>query len=64
MEWLEKDPFINFKLRFEKTERQFLTERELQLIEETTFKVPSMQRIKDLFIFACYTGLSYIDIRE
>ena len=64
LEWLEKDPFINFKLRFEKTERQFLTERELQLIEETNFKVASAQRIKDLFIFACYTGLSYIDVRE
>ncbi|MCK0144860.1 site-specific integrase [Arenibacter sp. F26102] len=64
LEWLEKDPFINFKLRLEKTERQFLTERELQLIEETTFNIPSTQRIKDLFIFACYTGLSFIDVSE
>ena len=64
LEWLEKDPFINFKLRFEKVERQFLTEGELQVIEETTFKVPSTQHIKDLFIFACYTGLSFIDVQE
>ena len=64
LEWLEKDPFINYKLRFEKTERQFLTERELQLIDETTFKVPSTQHVKDLFIFACYTGLSFIDVSE
>jgi len=64
LEWLEKDPFINYKLRFEKTERQFLTERELQLIEETTFNVPSTQHVKDLFIFACYTGLSFIDVSE
>ncbi|WP_299528829.1 site-specific integrase [Ulvibacterium sp.] len=64
LEWLEKDPFVNFKLRFEKVERQFLTERELQLIEETTFKVPSTQHIKDLFVFACYTGLSFIDVQE
>ena len=62
LEWLEKDPFINYKLRFEKTERQFLTERELQLIEDTTFNLPSTQHIKDLFIFACYTGLSFIDV--
>ena len=62
LEWLEKDPFINYKLRFEKTERQFLTERELQLIEDTTFNIPSTQHIKDLFIFACYTGLSFIDV--
>ncbi|MGP1993008.1 site-specific integrase [Zobellia laminariae] len=45
-------------------ERQFLRERELQLIEETTFKVSSTQHIKDLFIFACYTGLSFIDVQE
>lgn len=64
LEWLEKDPFINFKLRFEKTERQFLTEPELQRIEETSFKVRSTQHIKDLFIFACYTGLSFIDVQE
>ncbi|MEQ8418648.1 MAG: site-specific integrase [Arenibacter algicola] len=64
LEWLEKDPFINYKLRFEKTERQFLTERELQLIEETIFKVPSTQHVKDLFVFACYTGLSFIDVSE
>ena len=47
-------------MRFEKVERQFLRERELQLIEETAFKVPSTQHIKDLFVFVYYTGLSFI----
>src|SRR5690606_30479007 len=60
MEWLEKDPFVNFKLRFEKSERQYLTQRELNLIEETEFKVHNVACVKDVFIFACYTGLSYI----
>ena len=64
LEWLDKDPFINFKLRFEKTERQFLTEQELKRIEETNFKELSTQKIKDLFVFACYTGLSFIDVQE
>lgn len=64
LEWVDKDPFLNFKLKFKKTERQFLTEREINLIEETTFKIPSHEIIKDLFIFACYTGLSYIDVKE
>ncbi len=64
LDWVDKDPFVNFKLKFKKTERQFLTERELKLIEETTFKVPSYEKIKDLFVFACYTGLSYIDVKE
>jgi len=63
MEWLEKDPFVNFKLRFEKSERQYLTQRELNLIEETEFKVHNVACVKDVFIFACYTGLSYIDVK-
>ncbi len=33
MEWLEKDPFRNFKLRYIRNERDYLTERELELIE-------------------------------
>lgn len=64
LDWVDKDPFVNFKLKFKKTVRQFLTERELKLIEETTFKIPSYEKIKDLFVFACYTGLSYIDVKE
>ncbi len=64
LEWLEKDPFINYKLKFKKTERHFLTEREIKLIEDTVFKIPSFRKVKDIFIFACYTGLSYIDVHE
>lgn len=64
LEWLEKDPFINFKLRFEKVNREFLTQREIDLIQGTGFKVPSVERVKDLFIFSCYTGLSCVDVQE
>lgn len=64
MEWLEKDPFHKFQLKFEKSERDFLTERELDFLEETTFTSSGIERVKDIFLFACYTGLSYIDLKE
>ncbi|MDT0607032.1 site-specific integrase [Croceitalea rosinachiae] len=64
MEWLEKNPFANFKLRFVKNERDYLTERELELLEETSFIPIGLQRVKDIFLFSCYTGLSFIDIKE
>lgn len=64
MEWLEKDPFKNYKLRFVKNERDYLTERELELLEETSFMTTGLQIVKDIFLFSCYTGLSYIDIKE
>ncbi|MCL6265413.1 site-specific integrase [Flagellimonas myxillae] len=64
LEWLAKDPFRNYKLNFHKTERSYLSERELHLIEETTFSGAGYEKVKDVFLFSCYTGLSYIDVKE
>jgi site-specific recombinase XerD len=64
LEWLVKNPFDNFKFRFEKNERQYLSKRELQIVESTEFTNSSLQKVKDIFIFSCYTGLSYVDIKE
>ena len=61
-EWLEKDPFIAFKQKFHRFERGFLSEEELKIIEEKEFSIARLQHVKDLFIFSCYTGLSYIDL--
>lgn len=63
LDWIAKDPFENYKLRFEKTERAYLTKREIRLIEETTFKKEGVEKCKDVFLFSCYTGLSYIDLK-
>ncbi|WP_188653106.1 site-specific integrase [Yeosuana aromativorans] len=64
LEWITKNPFNQFQLKFEKYDRQYLTERELQLIEDTSFNNDRLERVKDCFLFSCYTGLSYIDVRE
>ncbi|QCX39875.1 site-specific integrase [Aureibaculum algae] len=64
LEWLVKNPFSRFQLRFDKYDRQYLSKRELELIENTYFKSERLERIKDLFIFSCYTGLSYIDVKQ
>jgi len=64
LEWLVKNPFDNFQFRFEKNERQYLSKRELHLVESTEFTNSSLQKVKDVFIFSCYTGLSYVDLKE
>ncbi len=64
LEWLDKDPFRNYKLNFIKNERSYLTQREIDLITNTTFKSETYERVKDVFLFSCYTGLSYIDVKE
>jgi integrase len=64
LEWINKNPFQKFQLKFNKYDRQYLNERELQLIEETYFRNERLEKVKDCFIFSCYTGLSYIDVKE
>jgi len=61
LEWLTKNPFNAYDIRFNKFERGFLTKYELDLIEKKIFSIERLQMIKDLFIFSCYTGLAYID---
>lgn len=62
MEWIDKDPFIKFKPIYIKNEREFLNEDELQTIIEKEFEIERLTLVKNLFIFSCYTGLSYIDV--
>ncbi|WP_188654451.1 site-specific integrase, partial [Yeosuana aromativorans] len=60
--WLDRDPFANFKSQFIKTERGFLSLQELRAVEEKRFTIGRLQLVKDLFVFSCYTSLSYIDV--
>ena len=60
--WIDRDPFINFKKQFIKTERCFLSPDELKSIEQKQFSIERLQLVKDLFLFSCYTSLSYIDV--
>ena len=64
LEWLDKDPSANYQLRFERTERGFLSQEDLEVLEEAELQKPTHQIARDIFIFACYTGLSYADVRK
>jgi integrase/recombinase XerD len=39
LEWMEKDPFRDYKMKFEKFDRAYLNQRELNIIENTRFNV-------------------------
>ena len=62
LEWIEKDPFIRWKPTFEAKQREFLSLNELSNLETYKFLVERLERVRDLFIFSCYTGISYADI--
>lgn len=62
LEWIPKDPFILYKLKFQKTEKEFLIEEEIEALENTVLPNEKLIKARDLFLFACYTGLAYIDM--
>jgi site-specific recombinase XerD len=63
LEWMLKNPFQQFQLKFDKYDRQYLTERELEVLENMHYNNERLEKVKDCFIFSCYTGLSFIDVK-
>lgn len=57
------NPFATFKLDRQTTSPDFLTEEELRKIINFNSPLPRLERTRDMFLFACYTGLSYIDVK-
>ncbi len=62
--WIDKDPFLGYKGKQDKTHRTFLTKEELKAMEQTLMSLERLEKVKDIFIFSCYTGLAYIDIEK
>ncbi|MDF1697009.1 MAG: site-specific integrase [Saprospiraceae bacterium] len=61
LEWIERDPFANYKTKYIRNERVYLRQEELDAIERKVFSIDRLGYVRDLFVFSCYTGLSYID---
>ncbi|MCM0235289.1 site-specific integrase [Bacteroides fragilis] len=57
------NPFLPYKIEREPVEIDFLDEEELRKIINFDTPLPRLERAKDMFLFGCFTGLSYIDIK-
>jgi site-specific recombinase XerD len=62
--WLLHDPFANYKIKSPKVDRGYLTQEELEVIMQKEFSVKRLEQVRDIFIFACFTGLAYVDVRN
>ena len=62
--WIFADPFINYKIRLKRVDRGYLTEPEITKILKKQFTCKRLEQVCDVFIFACFTGLAYIDVRN
>lgn len=62
--WSKNDPLAGYKLHFEKVDRGYLTDEELDRLANKVFAMKRLEVIRDLFLFSCYTGLAYIDLKH
>ena len=61
--YITYNPFATYKVEREPVEIDFLDEKELRKIINFDTPLPRLERAKDMFLFGCFTGLAYIDIK-
>lgn len=62
--WTDKDPFQKFKISMREVIRDYLTEKELQTLIDIELPPNKLANVRDMFVFSCFTGLAYIDLRN
>jgi hypothetical protein len=62
--WLTRDPFLGFKMSMEEVKITPLSKEELKALSEKDFSCARLDQVKDIFLFCCFTGLAYVDIKK
>jgi hypothetical protein len=62
--WISKDPFVGFKMTKRIVERTALTENDLEIIGQKKFSAERLNIVRDIFLFSCYSGLAYADVKK
>lgn len=62
--WLQNDPFVRYKAKINVIVKEILDETELSLLQSRNFTINRLQFVKDIFVFCCFTGLSYSDVKK
>jgi site-specific recombinase XerD len=63
-DWIIKNPFREYKLRWQDVPRGFLTQEEIDTLIDFRFEKTYLEKTRDIFIFCAFTGLSYKDVKN
>ena len=62
--WLTDNPFVQYKFKVHEVDIEFLDENEISTIYTKKFVSERLSEVRDIFIFCCFTGLAYIDVKQ
>ena len=64
-EWIEKNPFKNYKLKeVAPPPKEHLSKKEIELLMEKPMPNLRLENVRDIFVFCCLTGLAFADVKE
>ena len=61
---IPRNPFAMYHVDPDHKEREYLTEKELRSMSSIKLDDPNLAFARDLFVFGCWTGISFIDIKN
>ena len=61
---IPRNPFAQFHISPNIKEREYLTEEELKTLMTHEFADAKLSYIRDIFVFASFTALSFVDVKE
>ena len=62
--FIQRNPFVGFKMVKKEVVREILSKEDLEKMAVTPFPTERSSQVRDIFLFCCYTGLAYADIKK
>jgi len=61
---IRDNPFTDTKFRIKTIPKGFLTDEEIEILINVKLGSDDLDRIRDQYLFCCYTGLAYSDLKQ
>ena len=55
---------MNYKKKLVKSKLDYLNEAEMEILETAKFASQALDQLRDIFLFQCYTSVSYNELRD
>lgn len=62
--WLNRDPFVEYSISPEDSDRGYLTKEEIKKLMNAPITRKKHELVRDLFVFCCFCGLSFRDLKN
>ena len=63
-ELIYKDPFRNFHITMQETDRGYLVREEIEKLIAYEPKNKRIELTRDMFVFSCFTGFAFVDVQQ